>query len=78
MIDRSKAIAGRVEGIGWGVFDAARVNLPRSVPYVQRSLNWVRVAQRFPVRIRLLDPPQGLARLGASAVVEIGHGNACP
>jgi multidrug efflux system membrane fusion protein len=77
MIDRRQAIRGTVEGIGWGVLDEERINLPRSVPYVQRSLNWVRVAQRFPVRIRLTNPPPQLMRLGASAVVEIKHGPAC-
>jgi membrane fusion protein, multidrug efflux system len=78
MIDRQVPIKGAVQGIGWGVVDQDRVNLPRSVPYVERSLNWVRVAQRFPVRIRIENPPQNLMRLGASAVVEIKHGAACP
>jgi multidrug efflux system membrane fusion protein len=77
MIDRSQPIKGAVEGIGWGVLDDERINLPRSVPYVQRSLNWVRVAQRFPVRIRLEKPPEQLMRLGASAVVEVKHGDTC-
>jgi membrane fusion protein, multidrug efflux system len=77
MIDRRQPIKGIVEGIGWGVLDEERINLPRSVPYVERSLNWVRVAQRFPVRIRLADPPQHLMRLGASAVVEVKRGAAC-
>jgi membrane fusion protein, multidrug efflux system len=77
MIDRRRPIKGTVEGIGWGVLDAERINLPRSPPYVQRSLNWVRVAQRFPVRIRLEDPPEQLMRLGASAVVEVKHGRSC-
>jgi membrane fusion protein, multidrug efflux system len=77
MIDRRRAIKGTVEGIGWGVLDEERINLPRSVPYVERSLNWVRVAQRFPVRVRLVNPPQPLMRLGASAVVEVKHGAAC-
>ena len=77
MIDRARAIKGIVQGIGSGVLDTDRVNLPRSVPYVERSLNWVRVAQRFPVRIRLEEPPQELMRLGASAVVEVKHGAAC-
>jgi multidrug efflux system membrane fusion protein len=77
MIDRGRPIKGVVEGIGWGVLDEERINLPRSVPYVERSLNWVRVAQRFPVRVRLADPPQDLMRLGASAVVEVKHGAAC-
>jgi multidrug efflux system membrane fusion protein len=77
MLDRRRPIAGVVQGVGWGVLDQDRINLPRSVPYVQRSLDWVRVAQRFPVRVRLNAPPPELARLGASAVVEIKHGAAC-
>jgi membrane fusion protein, multidrug efflux system len=77
MIDRQVPIKGTVQGIGWGVADQDRINLPRSVPIVERSLNWVRVAQRFPVRIHLEDPPPRLMRLGASATVEIKHGAAC-
>jgi len=77
MVDRRQPIKGIVEGVGWGVLDDERINLPRSLPYVQRSMNWVRVAQRFPVRIRLERPPEQLMKLGASAVVEIKHGAAC-
>jgi multidrug efflux system membrane fusion protein len=77
MIDRKVPIKGVVQGIGWGVADQDRVNIPRALPYVERSLNWVRVAQRFPVRIRLEEPPPQLMRLGASSVVEIKHGAAC-
>jgi multidrug efflux system membrane fusion protein len=77
MLDRKVPIKGIVQGIGWGVVDQDRINVPRSVPYVERSLNWVRVAQRFPVRVRLEQPPKELMRLGASAVVEIKHGAAC-
>jgi multidrug efflux system membrane fusion protein len=77
MIDRTAAIKGIVQGLGTGVLNSDRVNLPRSVPYVERSLNWVIVAQRFPVRIRLVDPPEHLVRLGATAIVEMKHGDAC-
>jgi multidrug efflux system membrane fusion protein len=77
MIDRKRPIRGIVQGIGSGVLGTDRINLPRSVPYVERSLNWVTVAQRFPVRIRLENPPQELMRLGATAVVEVKHGVAC-
>jgi len=77
MIDRRKAMRGTVTGIGAGVVDTDRLNLPRSLPYVQASVNWVRVAKRFPVRIRLESPPEALARVGASANVEIRHGAAC-
>jgi multidrug efflux system membrane fusion protein len=77
MIDRRIPIKGVVESIGWGVLDTDRVNLPKNMPYVERSLNWVRVAQRFPVRVRLDNPPENLMRLGASAVVEVKHGAGC-
>jgi multidrug efflux system membrane fusion protein len=77
MIDRRVAMKGVVESIGYGVLDAEKIDLPRAAPYVQPSLNWVRVAQRFPVRIRLENPPERLVRLGASAIVEVAHGRAC-
>ncbi len=77
MIDRSQPIRGVVQGIGFGVLDTDRVNIPRAVPYVERSLNWVRTAQRFPVRVTLEKPPPNLMRLGASAVVEVKHGAEC-
>jgi multidrug efflux system membrane fusion protein len=77
MIDRRMPIRGIVESIGYGVLDADKIDLPRAAPYVQPSLNWVRVAQRFPVRIRLENPPERLVRLGASAIVEVAHGRAC-
>ncbi|HGN0628776.1 multidrug transporter subunit MdtN [Achromobacter xylosoxidans] len=77
MIDRAQAMRGKVVGIGAGVLDGERVNVPHSLPLVQRSVNWVRVAQRFPVRIELEEPPPELVRMGASAVVEIRHGSAC-
>jgi multidrug efflux system membrane fusion protein len=77
MIDRRRPLQGVVQGIGSGVLDTDRVNLPRALPYVERSLSWVRVAQRFPVRVRIEQPPQGLMRIGASAVVQVKHGAAC-
>jgi membrane fusion protein, multidrug efflux system len=77
MIDRSKPLRGRIASIGWGILDTGKINLPRSVPYVEQSVNWVRVAQRFPVRIHLEEPPEHLVRIGASAVVEIRRGAEC-
>lgn len=77
LIDRSRPMRGVVTGIGSGVLDTEHVNLPRGVPYVERSLNWVRVSQRFPVRVKLEQPPPDLVRLGASAIIEVDHGVAC-
>ncbi|MEL0027584.1 MAG: multidrug transporter subunit MdtN [Perlucidibaca sp.] len=77
MLGRDQPLHGRVVGIGAGVAHGDNVNLPRGLPFVQRSVNWVRVAQRFPVRVRLEEPPARLVRIGASAMVEIRHGHAC-
>jgi len=77
LIDRSVPIAGTVIGIGWGIMGADSITLPGGSPMVARSMNWVRVAQRFPVRIALHHPPEDLMRVGASADVEIRYGAAC-
>lgn len=75
--DRTREIRGRVEGIGWGVLSTDSITLPFNMPLVPKSLDWVRVAQRFPVRIRLIDPPDDLMRIGASATATVHHGRDC-
>ena len=63
---------GRVQGIGWAVKPEGETDLPfGAVPIVKRELNWVRVTQRFPVRIEVENPDQDLFRMGASAVAII-------
>ena len=63
-------VMGTVVSTGWGVRseDAATV---LGLPIVSSSLNWVKVAKRFPVYIHLEDPPEALMRVGASAEVAI-------
>jgi len=77
LADRSVALKGEVQGIGWGVISEDVLNLPRGLPYVPKSLNWVRIAQRFPVRIHLDDPPEELMRIGASAVAVVHREKSC-
>ncbi|MFG1393087.1 multidrug transporter subunit MdtN [Xanthobacter agilis] len=77
LADRTRALRGRVEGIGWGVASEEVIALPRRMPIVPKTLDWVRVAQRFPVRIRLLDAPDDLMRVGASATATVHHGSRC-
>jgi len=68
----NQRFGGKVQGIGWAVKPEGEIDLPfGSVPYVKRELNWVRVAQRFPVRIEIENPDQDLFRMGASAVAII-------
>jgi len=62
---------GHVQGIGWAVFDQSGAGL-EGVPKVEATLNWVRLAQRFPVRIVLNEgQPAFPFRMGATAVVTI-------
>lgn len=77
LADQSKIINGRVQGIGWGVSSDQMINVPRNLPYLPKSLNWVQIAQRFPVRIMLDNPPENLTRVGASAVVTVHNGKEC-
>jgi membrane fusion protein, multidrug efflux system len=65
----NRRFRGIIQGIGWAVVPEGEVELPLGgVPYVKRELNWVRVAQRFPVRIEVENPDPDLFRMGASAV----------
>lgn len=77
LANSDRTIKGRVEGIGWGVSTEDVLNIPRNLPFIPKSLNWVRIAQRFPVRVRLIDPPPDLTRVGASAAVSVHNGQKC-
>ena len=63
---------GVVQSVGFGVTPdsdlVGRLSAP-GLPDVQRTLNWVHLASRFPVRIRIEDSPPDVFRLGESAVV---------
>jgi len=65
---------GLVQGIGWGVEqqDSEGELGPEGVPSVSPTVDWVRMAQRFPVRIALVDPaPADPLRKGMRATVRI-------
>ncbi|MEE3325740.1 MAG: biotin/lipoyl-binding protein [Myxococcota bacterium] len=66
-----RAFRGEVQGIGWALWqrNGSTVGV---LPDVEPSLNWVRLAQRFPVRIVLEAPdPAYPYRMGSTAVVTI-------
>jgi len=64
---------GIVDSVGFGVQpDSTLVGTFSSgLPDVQRSLNWVHLATRFPVRVRIIAPETEPFRLSESAVVVI-------
>ena len=68
--------SGVVDSIGFGVTPDADVfgTLAPGLPDVQRTLNWVHLASRYPVRVRVKEPSPELFRVGESAIVVIrGH-----
>ena len=64
---------GVVESIGFGVTPASDVisNLGNGLPDVERTIDWVHLASRYPVRVRITDQANDTLRLGESAVVVI-------
>lgn len=67
----SRRFTGKVQGIGWAVSPKDEIDTSHGVPDVPRELNWVHIAQRFPVRIEVDKPDLQLFRAGASAVAII-------
>ncbi len=66
-------LQGIVDSIGYGVTPDTDVisNLGNGLPNVQRTLNWVHLASRYPVRVRITDTQADVLRLGESAVIVI-------
>jgi membrane fusion protein, multidrug efflux system len=61
---------GIVESIGYGVFPEDG-SVVAGLPDIERTLNWVHLSSRFPVRIRVQNPDPFLFRIGATAVTVV-------
>ena len=67
----NKRFRGRVQGIGWALYQGNGASI-EGLPQIEETLNWVRLSQRFPVRVVLEAPdPSFPFRMGATAVVTI-------
>ena len=63
----SRRFDGIVESIGYGVSpDDSRVS--NGLPQIEHTLNWVHIAARFPVRVRVQNPDPALFRIGETAI----------
>lgn len=69
--DTNQSFTGYVDSIGFGVHPDDGGSSVAGLPQVKRDINWVRVAQRFPVRINVEQANQELFRVGTSAVATI-------
>lgn len=63
---------GEVESIDWGIARTNGATGPSMLPEVAPTFDWIRLAQRVPVNVRLRDvPPQVLLRVGTTASVQV-------
>ncbi len=61
---------GRVESVGFGVLPEDG-KLANGLPNIERTLNWVHLSARFPVRVLIEDPDPNLFRIGENAVTVV-------
>ena len=64
--------AGVVDSLGWGIAKQDGSTGSDLLPNVSPTFEWIRLAQRIPVRIELRDVPESVAlRVGATASVMV-------
>jgi len=69
--DPDRRFQGVVQGISPAVQSQEDNVEIKGLPFVKRDLNWVRIAQRFPVRIEIENPDPAIFRMGTTAVTTI-------
>lgn len=74
MAESTQAFEGSVESLGSGVQSSDQDG--PDLPKTGRDLNWVVVAQRFPVWVRLDHPPPEAMHVGMTASVKVHHAGA--
>jgi multidrug efflux system membrane fusion protein len=63
----SRKFDGIVESIGYGVAPDD-TNASNGLPQIDHTLNWVHLAARFPIRVRVQNPDPILFRVGETAI----------
>ena len=71
MSDTGKRFSGVVDSVSFGVLPDDGGLVLEGLPRVQRTINWVHVSQRFPVKIAVNSPDPNLFRIGTSAVATL-------
>jgi RND family efflux transporter MFP subunit len=72
LMGEGRELAGRVDSIAAGVADRERSDARGALANVNPTFNWVRLAQRIPVRVMLDPAPRGVALVvGRTATVTV-------
>ncbi len=72
LMGEDRKIQGRVDSIAIGIADRDRSTSANLLPNVNPTFNWVRLAQRIPVRIKLEHVPEGVRLVaGQTATVAV-------
>jgi multidrug resistance efflux pump len=72
LMGESVPLRGHVESIAAGIEDRYRSNGSSLLPNVTPAFDWVRLAQRIPVRIRIDEVPKGVELIaGRTATVTV-------
>ena len=72
LMGSSEELTGQVESIASGIADRERSDAAGLLPDVEPTFNWVRLAQRVPVRIALRDVPRDVHLVaGRTATVTV-------
>jgi RND family efflux transporter MFP subunit len=76
LMSAGNALQGRVESISRGIADRNTTPDGQLLAEVEPTFNWVRLAQRIPVRIKLENVPEGLnLSAGMTASVQVQEGS---
>ena len=72
-----RPLKGVVDSLGWGISKQDGSTGADLLPKVSATFEWIRLAQRIPVRIHLLDVPKDVnLRVGTTCSVSITTGSA--
>ena len=72
MAYKNKPLSGVVESIGWGIAHSDGNPGANLLPSIKPVFQWIRLAQRIPVRVKLDSLPEGVElRFGLTASVKI-------
>jgi RND family efflux transporter MFP subunit len=77
LMGEAQDLHGRVESIASGINDSTRTDSGNLLPTVEPTFSWVRLAQRIPVRVKLLRVPAGVRLIAgrtATVTVQPAHG----